>query len=94
MPAAEFKELVREQFYILLIDQEAALAAIPSMLPSDAETREKALDLIRQIMNARGELSVEDKKRLAEMEQLFELGEGGVRKHLKTVSASPQAKAS
>jgi pimeloyl-ACP methyl ester carboxylesterase len=94
MPATEFKELVREQFYILLIDQEAALAAIPSMLPSDAETREKAFDLIRQIMNARGELSVEDKKRLGEMEQLFELGEGGVRKHLKAVSASPQAKAS
>lgn len=94
MPASEFKELVREQFYILLIDQEAALAAIPSMLPSDAETREKAFDLISQVMNARGELSDEDKKRLAQIEQLFELREGSGRKHLKAVSASPQAKAS
>ena len=41
-PIAEFKRLFREQFNMLLIDQEAALAAIPSMLPPDAETREKA----------------------------------------------------
>ena len=32
---AEFKALVREQFYLLLIDQEAALAAIPKMLPDN-----------------------------------------------------------
>ena len=32
MPLLEFKTMVREQFYILLIDTEAALAAIPSML--------------------------------------------------------------
>ena len=35
MPLADFKALVREQFNMLLIDQEAALAAIPSMLPPD-----------------------------------------------------------
>src|SRR5262249_37271665 len=29
----EFKALVREQFFLLLIDPEAALAAIPKMLP-------------------------------------------------------------
>src|SRR5262249_17063235 len=40
MSVADFKALVREQFNILSIDQEAALAAIPSMLPLDAETRE------------------------------------------------------
>ena len=38
MPLSAFKALVREQFYMLLIDPEAALAAIPSMLPADAET--------------------------------------------------------
>src|SRR6516164_1932082 len=34
IPVAEFKQLVRDQFNILLIDQQAALAAIPSMLPA------------------------------------------------------------
>ena len=29
LPLAAFKALVREQFYMLLIDQDAALAAIP-----------------------------------------------------------------
>ncbi len=38
------RRLVREQFYMLLIDPEAALAAIPSMLPADAKTRRKAFD--------------------------------------------------
>ncbi len=49
---AEFKALVREQFNMLLIDQEAALAAIPSMLPPDAETRAEAFDLIKQVLSA------------------------------------------
>jgi hypothetical protein len=35
----DFKMLVREQYNMLLVDQEAALAAIPSMLPTDADTR-------------------------------------------------------
>ena len=42
---AEFKALVREQFYLLLIDQEAALAAIPKMLPEDAAARQQVLDV-------------------------------------------------
>ncbi|MBV8838163.1 MAG: DUF3141 domain-containing protein, partial [Alphaproteobacteria bacterium] len=56
MPLAQFKAMVREQFNILLIDQDAALAAIPAMLPEDAETRNMALALIRQVLSARGEL--------------------------------------
>ena len=33
MPLSEFKTLVREQYFMLLIDKDASLAAIPSMLP-------------------------------------------------------------
>ena len=36
---AEFKALVREQYYMLLIDEEATLAAIPDLLPPDREVR-------------------------------------------------------
>jgi hypothetical protein len=74
---SDFKALVREQFNILLIDQNAALAAIPSMLPSDTETRLKAFDLIKQVLEARGDLSADDKKRLNEVAQLFGVDEGG-----------------
>ncbi len=68
---SELKALVREQFDMLLIDQEAALAAIPAMLPSDAETRQKAFDLIKQVLGARGEMSPEDEKRMSEVARLF-----------------------
>jgi pimeloyl-ACP methyl ester carboxylesterase len=74
MPLAAFKELVREQFNILLIDSDAALAAIPSMLPSDAEARRVAFGLIRTVLSARGEMSGEDTKRLDEVARLFESG--------------------
>ena len=61
---------------MLLIDQEAALAAIPSMLPPDAETRREAFDLIRQVLGARGEFSAEDKKRMSEVARLFGVDAG------------------
>jgi hypothetical protein len=35
IPLSEFKTLVRDQYFMLLIDKDASLAAIPSMLPSD-----------------------------------------------------------
>jgi Protein of unknown function (DUF3141) len=92
MSLANFKALVREQFNILLIDQETALAAIPSMLPADAETRQKAYGLISQLMNARGELSAEDKKRMSEIARLF--GLDSVPPRLREVARKPQAKAS
>ena len=72
---SEFKGLVREQFYMLLIDTEAALAVIPSMLPADAKTRRKGFELIKEVMSARGELSAEDKERLLRVARLFELPE-------------------
>jgi hypothetical protein len=71
MPLSAFKATVRDQFNMLLIDQEAALAAIPSMLPPDAETRLKAFNLIKQVMGARGEMSAEDKERLGRVASLF-----------------------
>jgi hypothetical protein len=74
MPLSAFKMLVREQFNMLLIDRDGALAAIPSMLPPDAETRRTALDLIRQVLGSRGELSADDKKRLDEVARLFGIG--------------------
>jgi hypothetical protein len=94
MPIAEFKELVRDQFNILLIDQKAALDAIPSMLPPDTESREKALELIQQVLRARGDLSAEDNNRMKDIARLFGLEGGTAKGHLHEVGKKPQAKAS
>jgi pimeloyl-ACP methyl ester carboxylesterase len=66
-----FKTTVREQFYMLLIDQDAALAAIPEMLPDDPDTRRKAFGLITEVMDARGEYSFEDRERMRRVARLF-----------------------
>jgi hypothetical protein len=71
MPLSDFKSLVREQFDMLLMDTEAALAAIPSMLPADSKSRRHGFELINEVMRARGELSAEDKDRLLRVARLF-----------------------
>jgi hypothetical protein len=73
MPLSVFKAMVREQFNILLIDTEAALEAIPSMLPPEAKTRAHALHLVETALSARGEMSVEYKKRMDRVAGLFSI---------------------
>jgi hypothetical protein len=72
---AEFKSLVREQFYLLLIDQEAALAAIPKMLPDDRVKRQQMFDIVNDVLKACGPLDDEDQARLARITRLFDLGD-------------------
>ncbi len=64
------RELVREQFFLLLLDEVAALAALPRMLPS-ANDRTAVLEMVRQILSARGELSEERRARLARVEAIL-----------------------
>ena len=74
---AEFKQLVREQFFMLLIDQDAALAAVPSLLPDSAEERRKALDILREVISASGDLTPEVRMRLDRVTSLFETDGSG-----------------
>lgn len=67
----EFKQVLREQFFALLLDQDGALAAIPQMLPADAEARAKMLTVIRTVVSAAGELTGERAERLVQIETLF-----------------------
>jgi Protein of unknown function (DUF3141) len=97
IPLSAFKALVREQFYLLLIDTEAALGALPSMLPADADMRRKAYELIKQVMIACGPLSDEDNKRMQRMAGAFGLDEAAATVPNLTVISSArqeQAKAS
>jgi hypothetical protein len=75
LPLAAFKALVREQFNMLLLDTDAALAAIPSMLPDETAPRREAFDLVKTVMTARGPLSGTDEERLREIARLFGLAE-------------------
>jgi hypothetical protein len=69
----EFKALVREQYFMLLIDETAALAAIPSQLPTSLEERQKALAVLREILSVRGEIAGEAADRLKRIVQLFDV---------------------
>ncbi len=71
VPLPAFKAMIREQFYMLLVDTEAALAAIPSMQPDDQATREQAFGLITEVLNASGRSSSEDAQRLQRLAELF-----------------------
>lgn len=71
---AQFKEMVRDQFFMLLIDEKAALAAIPSLLPPDADERKAALAAIQDVATAGGDLTGEAAERMKRIVNLFEGG--------------------
>jgi len=83
---AQFKTMMRDQFFMLLIDQEATLAAIPNMLPADAKERRESFAAVRQVLAAGGELSGEAAERLARIEQLFGLADKPVPRALAKAS--------
>ncbi len=92
MTLSEFKSLVREQFFMLLLDQEASLAAIPKMLPQDMDQRRAVFAAIREVLSVGGEIFGETARRLDRVAQLF--GVGGDTADARGSSFSPQAKAS
>ena len=93
VPIMDFKKLVREQYFMLLLDQDAAVAAIPAMLPSDLETRAKALKLISVLLQSRGALPPDGQARLLRITRLFgadpEAIEATTEKEEQLASASP-----
>ena len=72
---ARFKAIVREQHLMLLVHQELALKALPKLLPADRGQRAVMLDLVRRVVTARGALPEESRRRLDEIETLFDVGE-------------------
>jgi hypothetical protein len=67
----EFKEMMKEQSLIMMLDQERAAAAISKLLPADRAERVAAMGAIRRILAAGGVLPDEGKRRLARVEGLF-----------------------
>jgi pimeloyl-ACP methyl ester carboxylesterase len=67
----QFKQLVREQFFMLLLDERRAIEAIPSMLARDQHFADRLVVNLREIIGVVGLTSVLARDRLAEMQELF-----------------------
>ena len=67
----EFKELVRQQFLMLVIDEEAAIAALPSLLPPDGAQRLAVLEMMSGVLAAAGQLEGESAKRMERVVAIF-----------------------
>ena len=70
---AQFKAMVREQFFMLLLEPEASLAAIPKLLPASEDQRREGLAIIRSVLSASAEISGESATRFDRVTQLFGL---------------------
>jgi hypothetical protein len=71
MSLKDFKQVMREQFFMLLIDERAALEAIPSMLEKDPEGAADMDKKLHRILDVVGLQAPTAKSRLKEMETLF-----------------------
>ncbi|HEV7319891.1 MAG TPA: DUF3141 domain-containing protein [Ensifer sp.] len=70
---AEFKAVLREQYFMLLINEDAALAALPELLPSDVEERRSAFAALREVLDASGSVTGLASERLQRVATLFRL---------------------
>ncbi|MCA1408924.1 DUF3141 domain-containing protein [Ensifer sp. IC3342] len=70
---AEFKALMRAQYFMLLIDEEAALGALPRLLPEGSVERRAAFAALREVLEAPGPLTGIAAERLQRVAALFGL---------------------
>jgi pimeloyl-ACP methyl ester carboxylesterase len=68
---AEFKQDLREQYYMLRLDEDRAVELIPELLKGHEDKGPQLLEYIRRIVYADGSLSEEGQRRLAQVEKLF-----------------------
>ncbi len=66
-----FKKLVREQFFMLLLDERSAMSAIPAMLARDPKSASRMAGMLHRVVNAVGLRTDVERARLAEVERLF-----------------------
>jgi hypothetical protein len=69
---ATFKQIVREQFLMLLLDERRAVDIIPSMLATDRELSSRMRGKFDRMIELVGVHSKTARTRLAEVEALFE----------------------
>jgi hypothetical protein len=67
-----FKKLVREQFFMLLLDERRAVNAIPAMLARDPKSASRMAGILHRVIDAVGLRSELERARLAEIARFFE----------------------
>ena len=75
IPREQMKAAVKEEALMLRFDQERALAALPLMLPTEGERRE-AVEIVRRIGYADGEITPESEGVVAKIERILGLDKG------------------
>jgi len=70
-PIGEIKQMIKEQFLLVALDEERAIRAIPKLLPKSAEKRRASLEAVHSVIDARGTLPKDAKRRLERVDQLF-----------------------
>jgi hypothetical protein len=86
----EFKQVVREQYLMLRLDEAQSLAAITQMLPDDSADRKRALDIIRHIVSAIGIPTDQPAERLAHIESLFNTPAGNATRSALTAEGAAE----
>ena len=69
---AEFKVLVRDQFFVLQLEPERAIEVLPSLLPK-ADARKELLKQVRAIASAGDPLTAAERDRLARLSQVLSM---------------------
>jgi Protein of unknown function (DUF3141) len=69
---SQVREIIREQVFLMRLDQERAMAVLPKLVPT-AEQRRRIVDLAGRILAASGPLSRDEQARLDEVADRFGL---------------------
>ncbi|RLA23253.1 MAG: hypothetical protein DRQ61_04345 [Gammaproteobacteria bacterium] len=73
MTIAEFKKLIREQNNMLVIDEEAAVAAIPGLIPVAPKERQAAFEVLLDILKSPGEVTGVAATRLSHIADILDV---------------------
>lgn len=66
-----YRALARQQYMLLLLDEERAVRAIPSLLDRAKGQASEAYDILRRSIEATGAPSLEEERRLRRLQKLF-----------------------
>lgn len=75
MPLAKFKELVRTQYLLVLLDEDRAVETLPALLGTDPAAPALLLSVLRRVLMASGRISPEAQARLGRLDSLLAAAE-------------------
>jgi len=66
---SQFKAMLRDQYQLVLLDEERAVSALPKLLRPGEPESDAALDALRDLLLAPGSLAKEEKNRVGRVEK-------------------------